>query len=256
MNDPASEPERQSASIADELAREVKRRRHTAGLTQRQLAAEVRYTRQYVGMAETQDAVLPSRELVAALDKVLGADGALVALRAQAHDEQRADRRRNRSITPQNIVNGSTVMLPVIVGGQVLSLPLLGETSVVASRLWSAIGDRSMALASCAFARRLADDIGDPVLGGIARIFESNLRSDAATLIGSDGDIVDGLRLLGEAAAVADVLPPSAQARVAAEQAQAFAVLELARECQEALTRAHRAVDQIAEPDQTGLFSD
>ncbi|MGO4616823.1 helix-turn-helix domain-containing protein [Nocardia sp. 2YAB30] len=375
MNDPTSESKRQPASIADQLAREIKHRRQAAGLSQRQLAAKIRYTRQYVGMAESQDAVLPSRELVAALDAGLGADGALVTLRAQAHDAQRAT--RNRSTAPENTVNGTTVMLPVIVDGRVVSLPLdprivglaggglagpaceseddgdfsvinrralltqgivvaatgaldpdlirncdpveavarsrqisertltsftavtrlfagqrqsiapdallplisahrnsvtalfrsaadervknqigflLGETSIVASRLWSATGDRSMALASCAFAKRLADDIRDPALGGVARIFESNLRSDAATLIGSDGD--DGLQLLGEAAAVADVLPPAAQARIAAEQAQAFAVLELARECREALARARRAVDEIAEPDQTGLFSD
>ena len=94
------------------------------------------------------------------------------------------------------------------------------------------------------------------MLGGTARIFESNLRSEAATLIGPDGDIVDGLRLLGEAAELASFLPPSAQARIAAEQAQAFAVLDLANECREALVRAQRAVDQITEPDQTGLFSD
>ncbi|WP_433599520.1 helix-turn-helix domain-containing protein [Nocardia sp. CA-135953] len=379
MNNPTSESERQSATIADQLACEIKLRRQAAGLSQRQLAAKIRYTRQYVGMAESQDAVLPSRELVAALDAGLGADGALVALRAQAHDVQRATRMRNRSTALEDTGSGTAVMLPVIVDGRVASLPLdphivglaggglagpagkseddgdfsvidrrtllthgiavaatgvldpdlirnsdpveavvrsrhvsertltsfaavtrllagqrqsiapdalltlisahrnsvtalfrsaadervknqigflLGETSIVASRLWSATGDRSMALASCAFAKRLADDIRDPALGGIARIFESNLRSDAATLIGSDGDIVDGLQLLGEAAAVADVLPPSAQARIAAEQAQAFAVLELARECREALARARRAVDEIAEPDQTGLFSD
>lgn len=33
-------------------------------------------------------------------------------------------------------------------------------------------------------------------------------------------------------------------------------MLKLARECREALTRARHAVDEIAEPDQTGLFSD
>ncbi|WP_169816232.1 helix-turn-helix transcriptional regulator [Nocardia miyunensis] len=379
MNDPTSEPEHEPAGIADELACEIKRRRQAAGLSQRQLAAKIRYTRQYVGMAERQDAVLPSRELVAALDAELGADGVLVALRAQAHDVQRSTRKRNRATAPEDTGTDATVMLRVIVDGRVVTLPLdprivgaaggglasparkseddedfsvinrralltqgiavaatgaldpdlirnsdpvdavvrtrqisertlasftavtrllagqrqsiapdalltlisahrnsvttlfrsvadehvknqigflLGETSIVASRLWSAIGDRSMALAGCAFAKRLADDIKDPALGGIARIFESNLRSDAATLIGSDGDIVDGLHLLGEAATVADALPPSAQARIAAEQAQAFAVLELARECREALARARRAVDEITEPDQTGLFSD
>ncbi|WP_216893258.1 helix-turn-helix domain-containing protein [Nocardia alni] len=379
MNNPATGHEPHPETVADQLAREIKRRRHDAGLTQRQLAAKIRYTRQYVGMAESQDAILPSQELVATLDAALGADGALVAMRARARDEQQAARKHSGATAPQHATNHATVMLPIIVNGRVVSLPLdprvvgvtvgaladttdkpeddgdnsvidrrtlltqgiavaaasaldpdlirnadpiesiirsrrvtertvnsftavtrllagqrqsiapdalltlisahrdsvatlfrsavdghvknqigflLGETSIVASRLWSAVGDRPMALASCAFARRLADDIKDPALGGIARIFESNLRSDAATLIGSDGDIVDGLRLLGEAAAVADVLPPSAQARIAAEQAQAFAVLELAQECREALARARRAVDEIAEPDQTGLFSD
>ncbi|WP_280267930.1 helix-turn-helix domain-containing protein [Nocardia wallacei] len=380
MNGPTSEPERQPATVADQLARDIKRRRRAAGLSQRQLAAKIRYTRQYVGSAETEDSVLPSRDLVSALDAALGANGALITQRAKARDEQRAARRRNNSSAPRNDANSTAVMLPVIVDGQVVSLPLdprivgvaggtptdhttdqldddgdsaiisrrallaqgiavaatgaldsdiihsvdpvnsiirsrqaadrtlhsftavtrllagqrqsiapealltlisthrnsvstlfqkadderikgqigflLGETSIVASRLWSAIGDRSMALANCAFARQFADEIRNPILGGMARIFESNLRSDAATLIGSDGDIVDGLRLLGEAAAVADVLPPSAQARIAAEQAQAFAVLELARECREALARARRAVDEITEPDQTGLFSD
>lgn len=327
MNGPASERERHPDTVADQLAREIKRRRHDAGLSQRQLAAKVRYTRQYVGMAESEDSVLPSRELVATLDTALGANGALVMLRAQAHDEQRDARKRNTPSVPQYVVNDTAVMLPVIVEGRLISLPLdprivgaavgsptepddnrgssamnhstiltqgivvaatsaldpdlvhsadsvesavrsskvtertvdnftvvtrllagqrqslapdallnlisahrnsvsilfrtatdgniknrigflLGETSIVASRLWSAVGDRSMALASCVFARRLADDIKDPALGGLARIFESNLRSDAATLNGSDGDILDGLRLLGEAADVADILPP------------------------------------------------
>lgn len=379
MNDPTGDPEHRPAGIADELACEIKRRRQAAGLSQRQLAAKIRYTRQYVGMAESQDSVLPSRELVAALDAELGADGALVALRGRAHDVQRSTRNRNRATAAEGTYSGAAVMLPVVVDGQVMTLPLdprvvglaggsltspaskleddenfslvsrltaltqgiavaatnaldsdfirnsepieallrtrqisertvasftaatrllagqrqsiapdalltlvsahrnsvatlfrgvsdehvksrigflLGETSIVESRLWSAIGDRSMALASCAFAKRLADDIKDPALGGIARIFESNLRSDAATLIGSDGDIVDGLKLLRDAAAVADALPSSAQARIAAEQAQAFAVLELAGECREALVRARRAVDELTEPDQTGLFSD
>ena len=133
---------------------------------------------------------------------------------------------------------------------------LLGETSIVASRLWSAMGDRSMALANCAFARRLADELDDPALGAMARLFESNLHSDAATLIGSDGDIVFGLRMLSEAAAAAHLLPATARARIAAEQAQAYAVLTLKSECQDALSRAHRAVEEIGDGDRIGLFSD
>ncbi|MFC9872614.1 hypothetical protein [Nocardia salmonicida] len=133
---------------------------------------------------------------------------------------------------------------------------LLGETSVVASRVWSALGDRSMALTHCAFARKLADQLQDKTMGGIARIFESNLRSDAATLISSDGDVVIGLRILKEAADVTDVLPPAARARIGAEQAQAFAVLELREECEEALLRAQRAAAEIDDSDRSGLFSD
>ncbi|MEV0354807.1 hypothetical protein AB0H71_01960 [Nocardia sp. NPDC050697] len=133
---------------------------------------------------------------------------------------------------------------------------LLCETSVVASRVWSAIGDRSMALTHCAFARKLADRLQNRAMGAVARIFESNLRSDAATLIGSDGDVVIGLRILKEAAADADLLPPAAQARIAAEQAQAYAVLDLRVECEDALYRAQRAAEDIGGTDRAGLFSD
>ncbi|MGF6889021.1 ribosome-binding protein aMBF1 (putative translation factor) [Nocardia sp. GAS34] len=124
MNVPTSEPERRPATVADQLARDIKRRRDAAGLSQRQLAAKVRYTRQYVGSAEAEDSVLPSRDLVSALDAALGADGALIALRAQARDEQRTARARTSSTAPQNTANGATVMLPVIVDGRVVSLPL------------------------------------------------------------------------------------------------------------------------------------
>lgn len=133
---------------------------------------------------------------------------------------------------------------------------LLAETSIVASRVWSAIGDRPMALTHCAFARKLADRLQDRTMGAVARIFESNLRSDAATLIGSDGDVVIGLRMLKEAATVSDLLPPAARARIGAEQAQAYAVLELRDECEDALRRAQRAAEEIEETDLTGLFSD
>jgi hypothetical protein len=133
---------------------------------------------------------------------------------------------------------------------------LLGETSVVASRLWSAMGNRSLAIANCAFARQLADKLNNPVLGATARIFESNLHSEAATLIGTEGDILLGLRMLEEAATVDRLLSPAARARIAAEQAQAYAVLKLRRECQEALDRARTAVDEIDDTDRTGLFSD
>lgn len=133
---------------------------------------------------------------------------------------------------------------------------LLCETSVVASRVWSAIGDRPMAITHCAFARKLADELHDKTMSGIARIFESNLRSDAATLISSDGDVVIGLRILNEAAGLSAFLPPAARARIGAEQAQAYAVLDLRNECEEALTRAQLAAEDIDENDRSGLFSD
>jgi tetratricopeptide (TPR) repeat protein len=133
---------------------------------------------------------------------------------------------------------------------------LLGETSIVASRLWSAMGNRSLAIANCAFARQLADKLDNPVLGATARIFESNLQSEVATLIGSEGDVALGLRMLTEAASVDHLLSPAARARIAAEQAQGYAVLNLGRESQDALDRARRAVEAIDDTDRTGLFSD
>jgi hypothetical protein len=133
---------------------------------------------------------------------------------------------------------------------------LLGQTSIFDSRLWSATGNRALAVAHGAYARRLADNLKDTVLGAIARIFEINLHSDAATLIGADGDVLTGLRLLDEAASVGHLLSPAAQARIAAEQAQSFAALGLRRECEDALGRARNAAGRIKEIDRTGLFSD
>ncbi|MEU6587257.1 helix-turn-helix transcriptional regulator [Nocardia sp. NPDC046763] len=88
MNDPASEPGQQSRVIADQLAREIARLRLATGLSQRKLAAKIGYSRQYVSMAEWEDSILPSPELVAAIDTGLDANGALVAIRAQAGTAQ------------------------------------------------------------------------------------------------------------------------------------------------------------------------
>jgi len=142
---------------------------------------------------------------------------------------------------------------------------MIGETSIVASRLWSAVGNRALAIAHCAYARQIGDRLSHAsvrsdrdaarVLSATARIFESNLRSDAGSLIGPGGDIALGLRMLDEAAAAAHLLPPSARARIAAEQAQTYAVLRLTGECSAALTRAQKAVDDIEAPE-PGLFSD
>ncbi|MET7769525.1 helix-turn-helix transcriptional regulator [Nocardia sp. NPDC005366] len=324
-----TEPDRQPAAIANRLAREIKRRRLEAGLSQRKLAAQIGYTRQYVSMCEWEDASLPSAELVAAIDTAVGANGELVSMRAEAPDRRHRSRRistelvaasergpaaaiqstavvaaeldldrafdaelatsflRSRSVSEATI-DSFTAVTNLLAGQRQSIAPdaligpieahrdavatlfraatnervkqqvgaLLGETSVVASRVWSAVGDRSMALTHCAFARKLADQLQDRAMSGIARIFESNLRSDAATLISSDGDVVIGLRILKEAAEFADCLPPAARARIGAEQAQAYAVLELREECEEALMRAQRAAEYISEGDRTGLFSD
>ena len=133
---------------------------------------------------------------------------------------------------------------------------MLGEASIVASRLWSAQGNRAMALAHCAYARNLADRLGNIQLGATARIFESNLHSGASTLIHADGDIITGLRLLDEAATAADHLSQAAQARIAAEQAQAYAALRMHDETEAALDRARQAAAGITATDRTGLFSD
>jgi len=91
-NDPSRQPERPPSTVADELAREIKRLRLEAGISQRVLAAKIGYSRQYVSMTEWEDAALPSQELVAVLDTVLSANGALIALRAQAKTDQRTRR--------------------------------------------------------------------------------------------------------------------------------------------------------------------
>ena len=133
---------------------------------------------------------------------------------------------------------------------------VLGETAVVASRLFSAAGDRGQALAHCALARDLATKLDDPALGATVRIFESNLHSGASTLIDSMGDVQLGLRILGEAAAAGRLLSPAARARIAAEQAQTYAVLGLRTECRQALEQAHQEADEITNEDRVGLFSD
>ncbi|BCY11065.1 helix-turn-helix transcriptional regulator [Actinoplanes sp. L3-i22] len=133
---------------------------------------------------------------------------------------------------------------------------MLGEASIVASRLWSAQGNRAMALAHCVYARQLADRFGSARVGATARIFESNLHSEAATLIEEDGDIMIGLRLLEEAEAAVDYLTPAARARIAAEQAQAYAALNLRKEADFALGRAEEAVSGMTKEHCTGLYSD
>ncbi|BCK57098.1 helix-turn-helix transcriptional regulator [Nocardia wallacei] len=82
--DTASRAAQPTAAVADELAREIKRLRLDAGMSQRELAARVGYSRQYVSMAEWENSGLPSAELVSAIDMALCAGGELTALRAEA----------------------------------------------------------------------------------------------------------------------------------------------------------------------------
>lgn len=133
---------------------------------------------------------------------------------------------------------------------------MLAEASIVASRLWSAQGNRSLALAHCAYARQLGDRLSNHRISATARIFESNLHSEAATLIDADGDIMIGLRLLDEATHASIDLNPAARARIAAEQAQAYAALQMPDETYAALRRADKAVSDLSPADCVGLYSD
>ena len=80
-------------NTASRLAREIRRLRKARGWSQPQLATAISYTRQYVSLAERAGQNLPSRPLVAALDKALEASGLLLQLREQAEGEQRSNRR-------------------------------------------------------------------------------------------------------------------------------------------------------------------
>jgi tetratricopeptide (TPR) repeat protein len=133
---------------------------------------------------------------------------------------------------------------------------MLAEASIVASRLWSAQGNRSLALAHCAYARQLGDRLGNRQVSATARIFESNLYSEAATLIEADGDVMVGLRLLDEAAHARGDLSSAAHARIAAEQAQTYAALQLPKETDAALARAEKAINNLSPGDCVGLYSD
>ncbi|MFI1919442.1 helix-turn-helix transcriptional regulator [Nocardia sp. NPDC020380] len=92
-SDPTIEPDRRPPTVADQLAREVKRLRKEADISQRALASMIGYSRQYVTMTEWEDSNLPSPEVISAIDNALEANGALVALRAQADGDRQARRR-------------------------------------------------------------------------------------------------------------------------------------------------------------------
>ena len=101
MTDPMTEPERTPRDVANHLAREIKRRRLDAGFSQRGLAAATGYTRQYVSMTEWEDGNLPSQELIAAIDTAVGAEGDLVAIRAEAKTTRQQSRQRSNPVVTE-----------------------------------------------------------------------------------------------------------------------------------------------------------
>ena len=86
----------EGATSAEKLAREIRRRRKLADLSQERLASLLGFTRQYLGAIENPNRGVASADVVAAIDAKLDANGALVALQAVAQAERRA-RRRSRS---------------------------------------------------------------------------------------------------------------------------------------------------------------
>lgn len=94
------------------LAEEIRRRRNAAGLSHAELAAKVGYSREYVRRAESPIKGLPSAELVHAIDRALGAGGALLILREQAGVLRRSRRRSH--------VNGLVARISASVPGLVL----------------------------------------------------------------------------------------------------------------------------------------
>ena len=86
-------------SAEDAVALEIRRRRLAAGWSQSQLAKRSGFDRQYISRAENSTHGLPSENLVAILDTVLEAGGALVELRVVAAAERR-DRREGVLLGP------------------------------------------------------------------------------------------------------------------------------------------------------------
>jgi len=78
--------------LAVQLAAEIRRWRKAAGFSEPHLAGLIRFSRQYVSLAERPRRGLPSAALVQAIDDAVGAGGELVALRQRAYDEWKASR--------------------------------------------------------------------------------------------------------------------------------------------------------------------
>jgi transcriptional regulator with XRE-family HTH domain len=77
------------ATAADLLATSIRQYRKDASLSQGELAAKIGYSPQYVSLAErSSKGGLPSLLLVTAMDNALHANGALLALRRRADEEQ------------------------------------------------------------------------------------------------------------------------------------------------------------------------
>jgi transcriptional regulator with XRE-family HTH domain len=90
------------------LAREIRRLRKRAGLSQAELAAAVGYTREYVSRSERARSGLASAALVEGIDQILHAGGALVALHARAA----AERLTRRSEPPRSRARRSSPTTP------------------------------------------------------------------------------------------------------------------------------------------------
>lgn len=100
-------------SAVTRLAEEIRRRRKAAGFSHAELAARVGYSREYVRRAESPVKGLPSADLVHALDRALGADGALLILREQAE----AARRARRGSHPGALMTRVSASIPRAVAG-------------------------------------------------------------------------------------------------------------------------------------------
>jgi transcriptional regulator with XRE-family HTH domain len=109
-----TEDHKSAVSAAVQLAHEIRRLRRAAGLSQRQLAGQVGYTRQYLSMAEKVGANLPSPGLVRALDVRLKAGGGLVALRERAKADQ-SDLRR--SVVDRGTFASLATIAPRVIDG-------------------------------------------------------------------------------------------------------------------------------------------
>jgi len=77
-----------TAGAQDSFHQEVRRRRDARGLSRDELAARAGYSRQYISQLEQPSRGIPPRPVVAAVDAVLEAHGALVELRDRAAADQ------------------------------------------------------------------------------------------------------------------------------------------------------------------------